>query len=156
MGFLAIPIALWLILMVKFARAFYVEARRTSWSLLEALIAANILGHVIAIPIALAFDDFFVHSMSRTRAVIFAAFCGITIAACMAGGAVWVFRRLKARGEQRRWVRIGYMMLGLLLFPSMVAVPYNFFMGWLIWVPLFNLGLASVPVLKDSAHDKDG
>jgi amino acid transporter len=151
-----IPLFFWLLLMVKFVRAFYIEARRTSWSLLESLIAANILGHVIAIPIALAYQDSFGLAMSRSSAIILAAFIGITVAVCMAGGAVWVFRRLKARDEQRRWVRIGYMILGLLLFPTMVAFPWNLVLGWFVWIPLMNLGTTRVPVYRSGVKkDED-
>jgi hypothetical protein len=130
----------WFLFAYVFVRTLYVEAKQTSWDLLEALIAANILGNVVAIPIAWAWNehDTF-NSDNRMNAIVGAGLCGLVVASCMAGGAIWTFRRLKMLGETRRWPRIGYMILGLLLFPSMVSFPYSLAFGWLIWIPLRNL-----------------
>jgi len=129
---------IWVIFVIAFVRSVYVEARRTSWTLLEGLIAANILGHVIAYPLSLVLKETRPgESPFATAAMVV---LGATmLAACMAGGAVWALRRLKLKGEARGGVRIVYLVLGLLLFPSMLALPFNLLLGWFIWVPLFQL-----------------
>jgi putative flippase GtrA len=126
-------------LLTLFIRLLYVEAKETSWGLLEALIAANILGHVVAYPVSYCLNDRYTSVDRRVGEAIFAGLAATMIAAFMAGGAVWVFRRLKMLNESRRAVRIGYMLLGLLLFPSMVAIPFNFLLGWMVWIPLLSL-----------------
>jgi len=135
----AFLIVLWLLTAVSFVRALYVEAKQTSWDLLESVIAANILGNVVAIPIAVALAEPLYFHDSRTVTVLVTGLISTVVAAFMAGGAVWVFRRLKIINETRRWPRIGYMLLGLLLFPSMIAFPFNLFFGWMIWLPLRSL-----------------
>ena len=131
----AFLIIVWLMIAYALVQTLYVEAKQTSWDLLESLIAANILGNVVAIPIAVTLHD------SRgyddwLLSVLIAGLAGTITAAFMAGGAIWTFRRLKIIGETRRWPRIGYMILGLLLFPSMIAIPFNLVLGWIVWVPL--------------------
>ncbi len=135
----ALLIIAWLITAVVFVRTLYVEAMQTSWDLLESLIAANILGNVVAIPIALALAETTYSREIRLTEVLMTGLVATFIAAFMAGGAIWVFRRLKIIDETRRWPRIGYMLLGLMLFPSMVAFPFNLFFGWMIWLPLRSL-----------------
>ena len=135
----ALLIIAWLITAVVFVRTLYVEAMQTSWDLLESLIAANILGNVVAIPIALALAETTYSREIRLTEVLMTGLVATFIAAFMAGGAIWVFRRLKIIGETRRWPRIGYMLLGLMLFPSMIAFPFNLFFGWMIWLPLRSL-----------------
>jgi len=139
---------LWLA--IAFGRAFYIEVRRTTWSLLETLIAVNILGHPIAWSIAWSLSNESPWFMDRATSVCGCAVAGLTVSACMAGGAVWVFRRLKVKGETRTGVRLGYMLLGLFLFPSMLAVIVLAFWGllgmavclviaWIVWRPLYRL-----------------
>jgi len=129
-----------LAILIAFARALYLEVHRTSWSLMESLIAVNIVGHVVAWPVARAWQATEGRNPSeRIVAVAGWGTAGLTCAVCMAAGAIWVFRRLKAKGETRTGVRILYMLLGLFLFPSMVLIPFNFLFGWLIWIPLFVL-----------------
>lgn len=131
---------LWFLFAFVFVRTLYVEAKQTSWDLLEGLIAANILGNVVAIPIAWAWrNEFAFNSDNRMNEIVGAGLCGLVVASCMAGGAIWTFRRLKILGETRRWPRLGYMLLGLLLFPSMVSFPWSLAFGWVVWIPLRNL-----------------
>lgn len=139
MAELVLILPVWILFLIKFGKAFYVEVRRTSWDLLEALIAVNLCGHVVAFPLSLVLQDEFIRPEERLGWIVGVAFGATIVAACMAGGAVWVFRRLKAKGETRRGVRIVYMILGLLLFPSMVLFPFNLLFGWIVWVPLTYL-----------------
>jgi hypothetical protein len=131
----------WLIFAVAFFRALYVEARQTSWELLEGLIGANILGHVVAYPLSRTITDpgCYFGTVGFETEIVSVAFIATVVCACMAGGAIWVFRRMKMLGESRRSVRILYMVLGLLLFPSMVLFPFNLMVGWMIWWPLAAL-----------------
>jgi hypothetical protein len=130
----------WLVFAITFVRKLYVEAKQTSWDLLEALIAANILGNVVAIPVAWALSDSgYGGNDTRLIEILTTGLAATVVAACMAGGAIWTFRRLKIIGETRRWPRLGWMMLGLLLFPSMLAFPWNMLAGWFIWLPLRGL-----------------
>jgi amino acid transporter len=141
-GILCLVIGLSVIvaLPIAFAVQFYREVRRASWGLLEALIAFSIFGHVIALPVAWQWQRSAGEmTADRTRAVAGVALLATFVAFCMAAGAVWVFRRLRLLGEKRTGVRLVYMLLGILLFPSMVAVPYNFVVGWIIWIPLIRL-----------------
>jgi hypothetical protein len=128
----------WIIFAIAFISTLYVEAKQTSWELLESLIAANILGHVIAFPVSKAIADSS-HSMDGATEIALVALTATAVSAFMAGGAVWVFRRLKLLGETRRSVRLGYMALGLLLFPSMMFFPFNLLCGWVVWAPLLSL-----------------
>jgi len=130
----------WIIFAAAFICTLYVEARQTSWDLLEALIAANLLGHVVAYPVSKTIADTGCYFGGELEfQIVIVALLATVTSACMAGGGVWVFRRMKMLGESRRSVRIFYMLLGLLLFPSMVIVPYNLFFGWVIWGPLLVL-----------------
>jgi fatty acid desaturase len=146
---LIVALLLPLAILIAFARALYLELRRTSWSLLESLIAANILGHAVALPVAWAWKDS-QGSPSSECAMAVAGWgtVGLLLAIFMAAGAIWVFRRLKAKGESRTGVRIVYMLLGLFLFPSMVLIPFNFVFGWIIWLPLWGLHLQTERLLK--------
>jgi len=117
-----------------FVKAFMVEARRTSWTLLEGLLAANILGHVLAFPLSWSIRD----NSSPTQ-IVAIGLLALLACACMAGGAIWAMRRLKAINEQRGGRRMMYMLMGLFLFPSMLVIPFNFVFGWVIWLPLKNL-----------------
>jgi hypothetical protein len=164
MGWLLLVPALFVLyLVVALAIALYLEVRRTSWSLLEALIAVNIIGHVIAWPVASAWQiDPWCTAEQRAAFVAAAALGGSLVAACMGGGAVWVFRRLKILGEKRTGTRILYMLGGLFLFPSFVAAGacglagfmmlltanllpsfcfllFGFVVASIVWPPLYRL-----------------
>ena len=138
---------IWVLLVVfvaAFTRVFVVEVRRTSWSLLEALIMVNIVGHVIAWPIAYTISNDLLKDEYWHGALLI--FSGLVCATCMIGGAVWTLRRLKAKGENRTGVRILYLLLGLLLFPSIIAFP----VGWLVWIPLLKLHYDTEHLLRRS------
>src|SRR5687768_11466849 len=121
-------ILLWLGLGYVFVQALLVEARRTSWTLLEGLLAANILGHVMAFPLSWA-----IREDSSINNIIGIGLLLTIGCACMAGGAIWVMRRLKAIEEKRMGTRLLYLIAGLFLFPSMLAIPFNLVLGWIIW-----------------------
>jgi len=93
---------------------------------------------VIAYPVSMMLlDDYF--RDQREYYALLAAVAGLFVSLCMAGGAIWVFRRLQVAGETRFWRRIGWMILGMLLFPSMVLFPWNLLVGWFVWLPLRSL-----------------
>ena len=110
------------------------QLSEAKWTLLESLIATLFLGHVIVLPIALAYKGtghndhvfattFLVGALSTASAMI------------MAYGTFWIFRCLRSIGEQRPAVRIGYMVMGMLSFPTIIIPPG----ALLIWWPLVRL-----------------
>lgn len=137
-----------IVLVVAMVHTLIQEARRTSWSVLEGLIIANLLGHVVAYPIYHVLKDDYYRGDERTDMVVYALLVGSIIAAFMASGAVWAFRRLNALGETHLSTRLYYMVLGLLLFPSIICIPINLLLGWLVWVPLFMLNERAVYALR--------
>jgi hypothetical protein len=150
-----VPLILLLVfspLIYAFARALAAEMRRTNWSLLEALIMANMLGHVVAYPIYWVLKDDYYREDKRWLYAELAALGGLVAAICMASGAVWVFRRLKLIDERRFFHRMFWMVMGLLLFPSMVAIPYNLFFGWMVWWPLNRLHSQTAHLLPQPAR----
>ncbi len=121
-----------------FAYAFWREARRTPWDLLEMLIMFICIGHVIALPIAYVLKDTETHPQERWMVVI-AGVSSLIFSMFMVGGAVWVFRRLNRLGERRRGVRIVYLIAGLLLFPSLAIPVWGWIAGFPIWIYLQDL-----------------
>jgi hypothetical protein len=109
------------------------RARRLHWSLLEGLIATAILGHVIVLPVA-----YYLRNNDLERALSVAVL-SVAIAAGMAWGMLYALHNLSAINEQRSGIRISYLILGLLFVPSLIAIPYNIVLGWLIWLPLLEL-----------------
>jgi hypothetical protein len=141
-------------LIIAFARALAAEMRRTNWSLLEALIMANILGHVVAYPIYWVLKDDYYRENQRMMYAELAALGGVVAAICMASGAVWVFRRLQLLDERRFFHRMFWMIMGLLLFPSMVLVPFNLVFGWMVWWPLNHLHTRTAGLLPRPVRAK--
>lgn len=112
-----------LIFLGAFAQTFYREVLRTPWDLVEALVLFVAIGHVIAIPIAITWRSVEQQSVDIEWLYINIV-ASVVSALLMAGGAVWVFRRLNRLGEKRRVKRLLYLLLGLLMFPSMTAMPF--------------------------------
>jgi len=153
------------VFLATFAASFLRELKRTPWDLLETLVLFTIVGHVIALPLAWAIQD--VGDRKRDEWIIYAAgLAGFVYACFMTGGAVWVFRRLNRLDEQRRKVRLIYLLLGLLLFPTMTTPLFLFtfkkysgfiLLGMLlslpVWVTLWKLNL-DTGHLPDPAEDK--
>lgn len=111
-----------LIFLGAFVQTFYCEVRRTPWDLVEALVLFAAIGHVVALPISLTWKWVELHPLDRDW--LYVSIVGsVVFALFMAGGAVWVFRRLNRLGEKRRGMRMLYLILGLLMFPSMTALP---------------------------------
>ncbi len=127
-------IAIVLVLMVLLLGLVYAEARRTQWSLFEALLATAILGHVLVVPLTLGIN-------AHVGAEKIAAIVVLSVAtACgMSYGAAWVFGNLAALHEKRTSTRLFYILLGLLFIPSLLAIPFNLIGGWFIWIPLISL-----------------
>lgn len=113
-------VLVWSVLLAAFGYTFYREVKRTAWDLLEALALFTILGHVLALPIAYA--NGLVEAKQEEPDFPFrVGTVALAVAMFMAGGAVWVFRRLNRMGERRRVLRMLWMIPGLLLFPSMLG-----------------------------------
>ena len=110
------------------------QLSKAKWTLLETLIATFLLGHVIVVPTVLAYRDG--ERTDHQFALTFLV-CALSTASAMimAYGTFWIFRCLRSIGEQRPAVRIGYMVLGMLSFPTIVIPP----VAMLIWWPLLRL-----------------
>ncbi|MCZ7648441.1 MAG: hypothetical protein M5U26_24805 [Planctomycetota bacterium] len=104
-----------------FASCLYRELKRTPWDLLETLIMLVVVGNVVAAPIAYAMENRDLYASQGEGSMFGFAIGGCVCGLMMAGGAVWVFRRLNRLNERRRKVRLAYLALGLLLFPSIMA-----------------------------------
>lgn len=126
----------------SFAVTFYRELKRTPWDMLEALTMFVVVGHAVALPVTWAVESRSVYLDTEYLAV-HAAMGGALVAMFMAGGAVWVVRRLNRLGERRRGTRLGYVLGGLMLFPSLIAAAPLVTVPLLcpLWIALYRLHL---------------
>ena len=123
------------------------EARRAQWTLFEALVATAFIGHALVLPVALG-----IKAALDNEKLLAVGILALTCAAGMAFGAVWTFRNLAVVNEKRAAQRLLYLVLGLLLIPSIFAIPFNLLVGWFIWLPLLSLNAAAETVLKDAEY----
>lgn len=132
-----IPFVLaWILLLSAFGYTFYREVKRTPWDLLESIVLFTVLGHVLALPIAHA--NKLAEANQEAPDYPFAVgTVALAVAMFMAGGAVWVFRRLNRLGERRRVRRLLWMIPGLLLFPSMLGPWFAPYYAAKLTVPAF-------------------
>ncbi|GMV80025.1 MAG: hypothetical protein AMXMBFR7_12090 [Planctomycetota bacterium] len=124
----------------SFAITFYRELKRTPWDMLEALTMFVAVGHAVALPIAWAVESRTVY-LDNEYLAVHAAMGGALVGMFMAGGAVWVVRRLNRLNERRRKTRLLYLLGGLLLFPSLVAAAPLVSVPVLcpLWIALYRL-----------------
>lgn len=130
----------WAVLLSAFGYTFYREVKRTAWDLLESMVLFTVLGHVLALPIAYA--NRLVEAKQEAPDYPFAVgTVALAVAMFMAGGAVWVFRRLNRLGERRRVRRLLWMIPGLLLFPSMLGPWFAPYYAAKLTVPVFAVSV---------------
>ncbi len=121
--------ALPLIMIVMLLR----ELQKAKWTLMDVLVGSIILGHVVIIPMAIAYHQEYRDKRLITMAIVGALSCAFAMA--MAYGTLWIFRCLHSIGERRPAVRIGYMVLGFFSIPLIFVPPLNI----LIWRTLIEL-----------------
>ncbi|MCK6473887.1 MAG: hypothetical protein L6R28_19365 [Planctomycetes bacterium] len=129
-------VLVWILLLSAFGYTFYREVKRTPWDLLESLVLFTVLGHVLALPIAHA-NRLVEATQEAPDFPLRVGTVALAVAMFMAGGAVWVFRRLNRLGERRRVRRIMWMIPGLLLFPSMLGPWFAPLYAEKLTVPVF-------------------
>lgn len=150
MNYFGILIPIAVLFLFAFAYTFYVEIKRTPWDLCETMALFAIVGHAIALPIAWAAHDSNKNWGGDWLIALTGALATI-IALFMAGGAVWVFRRLNRINETRRMVRLAYLVLGTLMFPAMLALIFGLIAlkerEWPMGLPLLLLSCAVLFIL---------
>ncbi|MBE7466071.1 MAG: hypothetical protein HS116_21555 [Planctomycetes bacterium] len=128
------------VLAYGFAVTFYRELKRTPWDMLEALTMFAAVGHAVALPIAWAEESRDAY-LDNDYLTLHVAMVGAVVGMFMAGGAVWVVRRLNRLNERHRKTRLLYLLGGLMLFPSMVAAAPLITVPFLcpLWIVLYRL-----------------